>query len=187
MQTDKRKEELVNAARELFETRGLTNTSIANITERVGVTRSLFYHYFSNKQDIVDAVVDNCVDEFMNIIEQHERERWGKQDTRESLREATRMVREFTVGEESFGQYVLTEENSLLRQRFAVRAAKRFADKCVQMDMNGGLLEKRYGMKYPRADMYVLCVGMMSLLFQRPDVPEEALMEMIASMMHLSI
>ena len=187
MKTDKRREELVNAARELFETRGLTNTSIANITERVGVTRSLFYHYFSNKQDIADAVIDDCVDEFMNIIEWRERERWGQQDTRESLREATRMVREFTIGEESFGQYVLTEENSLLRQRFAVRSAKRFADKCVQMDMNSGLLEKRYGMKYPRADMYVLCVGMMSLLFQRPDVPEEALMEMIASMMHLSI
>lgn len=187
MEMDRRREELVNAARELFETRGLTNTSIANITERVGVTRSLFYHYFANKQDIVDAVIDDRVDEFMYSIEQYERERWGQQDAQANLREAAKMVREFIVGENSFGQYIRTQNNSFLRQQFCVRASRRFTDKCVQMDKSSGLLEKRYGMRYPRASMYVLCVGVMSLLFQRPDAPDDALIEVMASMMHLSV
>ena len=43
--TAKRSAEIVVAARELYEEKGLAHTSIQDITNHVGVTRSLFYHY----------------------------------------------------------------------------------------------------------------------------------------------
>lgn len=188
MKMDERKGELISAARELFQTRGLTNTSIANIADKVGVTRSLFYHYFANKQAIVDAVIDENVDEFMRRLEQFEQSReilHGNKDAR--IRGALNVARSSLVGDDSFGRYILSENNALLRQQFCVRASKRFANKCVQMDQSSGLLEKRYGIRYPQSTMYVLCIGIMSLLLQEPDVPDEVLVEPIASVMHLKI
>lgn len=47
--TAKRSAEIVVAARELYEEKGLARTSIQDITNHVGVTRSLFYHYFPSR------------------------------------------------------------------------------------------------------------------------------------------
>ena len=41
-----RRDAIVEAARQLYEEQGLSRTSVQSITDRVGVTRSLFYHYF---------------------------------------------------------------------------------------------------------------------------------------------
>ena len=38
--------DIVAAARELYEEQGLSKTSVQDITNRMGVARSLFYHYF---------------------------------------------------------------------------------------------------------------------------------------------
>ncbi|MEG0218077.1 MAG: helix-turn-helix domain-containing protein, partial [Raoultibacter sp.] len=40
-----RRDDFVCAARELFEEKGLSKTTVKDITEHIGVTRSLFYHY----------------------------------------------------------------------------------------------------------------------------------------------
>lgn len=56
--TAKRSAEIVVAARELYEEKGLARTSIQDITNHVGVTRSLFYHYFQNKEEVTSAVLD---------------------------------------------------------------------------------------------------------------------------------
>ena len=47
-----RRDEIVDAARSLYEEKGLSRTTIQDITARVGVTRSLFYHYFPNKDAV---------------------------------------------------------------------------------------------------------------------------------------
>ena len=51
--------EIVEAARSLYETRGLSHTTVKDIAEKVGVTRSLFYHYFENKNAVTEAVLDS--------------------------------------------------------------------------------------------------------------------------------
>ena len=48
--SDERRQQIVDAARQLYEEQGLSTTTVKNISERCGVARSLFYHYFRNKQ-----------------------------------------------------------------------------------------------------------------------------------------
>ena len=48
-----RRAEIVAAARELFETKGIGHTTVKDISEAVNVTRSLFYHYFPDKDAVV--------------------------------------------------------------------------------------------------------------------------------------
>gem|GEM_PF-6747026 len=187
MEMDKRRAELINAASELFVERGLTSTSIANITERVGVARSLFYHYFSNKAAIVDAIIDSKVDDFMFRLDQ-----WGRgcdiRNMRATLAGAIVVIRSFLLGEDSFGRYILTENNAFLRQQFTVRCSERVSKKSSTMiralhDPSSG----REPMRHPEETLYVLCIGVMSLLFQNPGVSDEVLLEIIASVLGVVI
>jgi len=49
-------ERLANAARELFAYFGVEKTNIEDITKKVGLSRSSFYTYFTDKADLVDRI-----------------------------------------------------------------------------------------------------------------------------------
>ena len=60
-----RRADIVAAARELYEEQGLSKTSVQDITNRMGVARSLFYHYFPDKEAVTSAVLDDYVADFI--------------------------------------------------------------------------------------------------------------------------
>lgn len=53
-----RKEELLEAAGELFQQNGYRDTSVNSIVESIGVSKGAFYYYFDTKEDVVDALVE---------------------------------------------------------------------------------------------------------------------------------
>lgn len=57
------KERIIQSAYELFSTKGYTNTTIANIVEASKSSKGGFYHHFSSKEDIVDAILKAYVDD----------------------------------------------------------------------------------------------------------------------------
>ena len=54
---DARRLQIVQAAREICLEKGFSKITISDIAERVGMTRSLFYHYFQDKDQALDDVV----------------------------------------------------------------------------------------------------------------------------------
>ena len=40
-----------------------------DISERCGVARSLFYHYFRNKQEVTSAVIDDFVNDYIESLQ----------------------------------------------------------------------------------------------------------------------
>ncbi|MBS3737331.1 TetR/AcrR family transcriptional regulator, partial [Candidatus Bipolaricaulota bacterium] len=52
-----RKDELLEAAGELFLEEGYEDTSVNSIVESIGVSKGTFYYYFDSKQDVVDGLV----------------------------------------------------------------------------------------------------------------------------------
>ena len=54
-----RKTEMVTAAWGLFSEKGYDRTTVNAIIEKLGVSKGTFYHYFSSKEDILDAVVES--------------------------------------------------------------------------------------------------------------------------------
>ena len=60
-----RRADIVAAARELYEEQGLSKTSVQDITNRMGVARALFYHYFPDKEAVTSAVLDDYVADFI--------------------------------------------------------------------------------------------------------------------------
>ena len=56
------RETLAEAACELFLERGYDATSVADITQRAGVSRSSFFNYFSSKSDVLWSSLDERID-----------------------------------------------------------------------------------------------------------------------------
>jgi AcrR family transcriptional regulator len=64
------REEILDAAAELFTTHGYANTSTRKIADAVGVRQASLYHHFATKDDILDALLAGTVDEPLQLAAQ---------------------------------------------------------------------------------------------------------------------
>jgi AcrR family transcriptional regulator len=58
-----RKMEIVKAARNLFLTKGYDQTTIDDVSKHLSVAKGTVYHYFDSKEQLLEAVVADMVDE----------------------------------------------------------------------------------------------------------------------------
>jgi len=64
-----RKAELIDAAEELFRTRGYHQTSVSDIVKNIGVAQGTFYYYFETKEDVLEAIISRIVISIINELE----------------------------------------------------------------------------------------------------------------------
>lgn len=64
-----RKQTIIEIAIELFATNGIEQTSIDSITKSCNISHGLFYHYFKNKNDLLDEVMKTVVNYVFNRID----------------------------------------------------------------------------------------------------------------------
>lgn len=57
-EAEARKNEILDAADELFGQKGFDGTSTNDILEKVGIARGTLYHHFKSKEDIMDALIE---------------------------------------------------------------------------------------------------------------------------------
>ena len=55
---DERKNEILDAAEELFAAKGYEETSTGDILDRVGIARGTLYYHFRSKEEILDALIE---------------------------------------------------------------------------------------------------------------------------------
>lgn len=64
------RQQIIDAAFELFANDGYSRTSISAVAEKAGVSKGLIYHYFESKEAILEAIFDHLVslgDEVMDF------------------------------------------------------------------------------------------------------------------------
>ena len=64
MERGSTKQEILNAALELFSVQGFEATSIAQIAGAVGIRKASLYSHFENKQAILDALVQEVLEQY---------------------------------------------------------------------------------------------------------------------------
>ena len=68
---DERRNELLDAAQNLFYQKGYDNTSVANIIEAVGIAKGTIYHYFKSKIDLLNQIIERqsqMIDQIINSV-----------------------------------------------------------------------------------------------------------------------
>ena len=92
MERGNRKQEILEAALDLFSVQGYEATSIAQIAEAVGIRKASLYSHFENKQ----AILDELVYEVLRQYEEHSifaRTDWENAKLPMTADEAVRMIR----------------------------------------------------------------------------------------------
>lgn len=69
--SSERKADIVNAARQLFQTKDYDKTTMQDVMDTLGIAKGTIYHYFKSKEALLEAVIEDIVDrniEEMQII-----------------------------------------------------------------------------------------------------------------------
>ena len=184
--SDDRRKEFILAANTVFEQKGARRATISDITDSMGVTRSLFYHYFRDKEDIVNATIDAHVDAFVNGYNEWLRSE-ESQDMRDRILHAVRFVRSYLVNSIPFGGSIEKPDDGALFQRFAIRSASRLADSYGSPQDGYMVSYTDSRLSHPRESFYVLLMGIVSLIYAKPEIEDEVLVDMIADTLHIAI
>ncbi len=65
---EERKEEIVEAARKLFEEKGYEETMMSDVAQSIGISQGLPYRYFKSKLELLDAVASKFGTEFLKVV-----------------------------------------------------------------------------------------------------------------------
>jgi AcrR family transcriptional regulator len=66
------RQQILDAAFELFANEGFTKTSIAAVAKKAEVSKGLIYHYFDSKQDILNGIFGQLIELGEDVLEMDE-------------------------------------------------------------------------------------------------------------------
>lgn len=66
-QPEERRNEIMDVAMELFNTKGYEQTAVSDIVRQIGVSQGTFYYYFKSKEEIADAVIGRSIAQSVEI------------------------------------------------------------------------------------------------------------------------
>lgn len=183
-----RKEQIVACARQLIEEQGLTKVSVQAVTDRVGCTRSLFYHYFPSKVELTSAVLDTYVDGFMDNLNEWNAGR-TEGDIEGALSGIVKLAREELFGDEDAGGHfrrtLATRENASLYTEFVNRVAARSAKYITENTVVDYAKLHEVRIDHVYETFYILILGIIGYLRANPKVDDSVLKDVIAQTLHM--
>jgi len=66
---ERRKQEIINTAKEMFINDGFQSTHIGQVCEKLNIARGTVYQYFSNKKEILYAILDSVIESIEDILD----------------------------------------------------------------------------------------------------------------------
>ena len=110
---DKRREAILDAAASLYARRGFAGASVADLASACGTSKSLIYHYFPAKDDILYGVMTSHLEDLVDAAETATRS--GDPETR--LRALTLAFMHLYAGAEDRHKVLLNELDNLTPAR----------------------------------------------------------------------
>lgn len=181
---EQRRSDIVEAARQLYEERGLSRTSVKDIAERAGITRSLFYHYFPDKQAVTSAVLDDFVEDYIEALSIWNDERMAG-EIEQALDGVVRVLRVSVFEGSSFRRALDTRENAALYIEFINRVADRTARYIVDTTVRDYSELHSVSIIHLYETFYILILGICGYIRTHQDVSNEVLKDIIAQSLHM--
>ncbi len=167
-----RRRELIEAAEELFRTKGCEETSVSDIVKKIGVAQGTFYYYFESKDDILDAVLDHYLRDHLertvrDIIAD------GSKDALQKLQLIIGATLSFQNGEKNLIEFLHSDRNMVSHQKYMVKVQETFVPLITGL-VEEGNREGLFVVPYPRETVEYLLAMFTHLhdytaLMQRTD------------------
>ncbi len=66
---ERRKQQIIDTAKKMFMEKGFQSTHIGQVCEKLNIARGTVYQYFSNKKEILYALLDSVVEKIEDILD----------------------------------------------------------------------------------------------------------------------
>ncbi len=178
---------ILAAARKLFERDGVRATTVTAVAREANVTRELVYYHFGNKNGLIEALIDDYVEDLVeSVIVWNESRTFG--DTAGSLRACVRTFRYALYDAEGRPRPMIAVLEELgIRDAFDVRATKETAA-CLNDHV-----AKEYAAWHHLEielvyEMFCLVVfGLVGLVKVNPRISDEDLMKVVEQTLRLDM
>ncbi len=179
-----RRQEIILTARELYEERGLSHTTVLDITNRMGVARSLFYHYFPDKDAITSAVLDDMIEDYLEALAFWNEERQvGHID--DALLSVVRLLRLGLFEQNSLHIALASGENAALYLDFVNRVAHHTATFIIETTVQDYAKLHEIRIEHLYETFYVLILGVIGYLRTHPETDDRIIADVIAQTLYL--
>ena len=147
---DVRRGEILDVAQRLIYLKGYEQTSVQDIITEIGIAKGTFYHYFSSKQDLLDAMIERMIDQTLQTVEPI-----VKDDQLNALEKFTRFfayIESWKIENKTFLLEVLKvwhkDENAIFRQKMGVETTRAVAPVLAKI-IQQGVVEGIFVTDYP--------------------------------------
>ena len=181
---EERKQQIIDTARALYETKGLAQTSVKDITSECGIARSLFYHYFPNKQAVTSAVLDDYISDYIDSLVMWNAER-EEGNIEQALESVVRVLRLGVFEGSSFRHALDTSENAALYLDFINRVADKTTRYIIDTTVRDYERLHDIHIEYVYETFYTLILGLCGYIRTHRNVSDEVLKSLIAQTLHM--
>ena len=146
---DVRRGEILDVAQRLFYLKGYEQTSVQDIIDAIAIAKGTFYHYFSSKLDLLDALVERMLSQTVQAVEPI-----VSDDQLNAIEKFTRFftyIESWKIENKTFFLEVLkawhNDENAVFRQKMGVETTKTVAPvlaKIIQQGVAEGVFVTDY-------------------------------------------
>ena len=181
---DDRKQEIVQAVLAVCANQGIEHLSGSSVTQRAGCTRSLFYHYFPNKDAALAAALDHTIDLFIERLRTWNASR-VQGDIEGALESISRLLIDMVVNSPELPRSILNNGDAVLYTAFVHKVAER----CARYLCETTVIEfgKRHEILIDHVyeTFYVLISGLILYIRSHADVSVDVVKDIIASTLHI--
>lgn len=169
---DTRKTEIMDTAEELFISKGYDKTTINDILKRIGIAKGTFYHYFTSKEEVMEAVIMRIIDQDMVIATEI-----AADSNLGALDKISHYLFRQAAGNNDTKTLMLAEfpkvENALMKQR-ALEGTLAHICPILAKIVEEGNQNQEFNTTYPLVATQFLVAGIQSLSDDKTATPEEA-------------
>ena len=181
---DARKEELLRAVIDVCAREGISKLSVSNITKHVGCTRSLFYHYFPNKEAALEAALDYTIDAFIARLRSwNEGRTFG--DIEGALDGISHLLKTLVLEMPGISGSITEGGDAVLYTTFVNRVAERCARYICESTVVDFARYHEVLIDNVYETFYVLISGLILYIRSHKDVPEPVIKDIIACTLHI--
>ena len=158
---DEKKQELIKIAFGLFMSKGYESTSIQDIMNAAKISKGAMYHYFANKEDVLDAVLNHILD-----LEEQRLAPVFQDASLRPLEKLTATMRldssQVTPEAQQATTYAMQRPASIFDYRARELSRKRTASRLADL-IREGIAAGEFHTEYPDEMSFVICSASQSI------------------------
>lgn len=181
---DDRRRDILAAARTLFALQGVSKTTLASIATEAGIARGLIYHYFPDKDALVDAVLEGYIADFVDSLRAWDAAREpGNID--KALTDCISLFRRYLHPDGTQTPRLPRIEDARLQIRFVDRAVSALVETLSVTTIPAYAAAHRIDIDHVPQTFYVLIHGLIALARSEPDIPDRVLADIVRQTLRL--